>query len=371
MKLPIRGLLASACAFALIAPAAAADTATVRIEGDGVSLTKTVQVPTTGTFGPDNCAYDTPGGAIDVAVNQNWNRGNFAETILGETHDFSANDSWEFWYNRRGSNVGICDTSQPLKDGDEVLMIVQRYDAQFVATVRPLFITQAPGAVERGTPATFTVTEGVYSYPNTTHAPASGMTVAGGGASATTDAQGRATLTFPSSGTVTVQATGASRARSNVATVAVTEPGQAPPPGTSGSGVGDSATPFVPDRISPRAFFKGVRRTYARKSAPRLLRGGVSDAGGVRMVKLRLTRTTPGGRCFAFSGKRERFIRRPKCGVRHGWWFAMGDDADWEYQLPAKLGPGRYVLDVNGIDQSYNRDDQRRRGENRAVFVVR
>ena len=365
MKLPIRGLLATACAFALIAPAASADTATVRIEGDGVSLTKTVEVPTTGTFGPDNCAYDTPGGAIDVAVNQNWDRDSFTQTILGETHNFSQDsDFWEFWYNGAHSNVGICDTSQPLQDGDQVLMIVQHSGPapDYPPTVEPLFITQAPGAVERDAPATFTVAERTYSGSTTSQAPAAGVTLSGGGASATTDAQGRATLTFRSAGVVNVQASGPRKARSAVVAVTVTEPGQPAPAGATG---------FVPDRISPRAFFKSLRNTYTRKRAPRLLRGGVSEAGGVRTVKLRLNRVTPGGRCFAFSGKRERFVRRPACGASRGWWFSIGDKADWEYQLPAKLGPGRYVLDVNAIDQSYNRDDQRRRGENRAVFTVR
>jgi hypothetical protein len=367
MNLPLRGLLATACAFALIAPAASADTATVRIEGDGVSLTKTVDVPTSGTFGPDNCPYDSPGGAIDVAVAQNWDRDSFTQTILGETHDFSANDFWEFWFNGQYATVGICDASRPLEDGDQVLMIVQKSASDFSPTVEPLFITQAPSSVERGKPTTFTVVERSSVGSTTTEAPAAGVTVAGGGASATTDAQGRATLSFGASGSVEVRASGTDKARSNAATVAVLEPGQSAPASTVSSG-----TPFVADRVSPRALFTGVRsRTYPRRNAPRVIRGKVDDAGGVRTVKLRLTRTTPGGRCFAYSGKRERFIRRPRCGASSGWWFAIGDRAAFEYQLASKLGAGRYVLDVNAIDKSYNRDNERRPGENRVVFTVR
>ena len=101
MKLPFRGLVATACAFALIAPAASADRATVRIAGDAVGLTKTVDVPTTGTFGPGNCSYDTAAGAIDVAVEQNWDRApqQYTETILGETHDFTDNSDFSRFSN--------------------------------------------------------------------------------------------------------------------------------------------------------------------------------------------------------------------------------------------------------------------------------
>jgi hypothetical protein len=87
------------------------------------------------------------------------------------------------------------------------------------------------------------------------------------------------------------------------------------------------------------------------------------------MVKLRLTRNDR-GRCSTFSGKRERFVRRP-CGVAKGFWFKIGDRASWEYLLPSRLRRGRYVLDVNAIDKAYNRDDVRKRGQNRMVFRVR
>ena len=101
-----------------------------------------------------------------------------------------------------------------------------------------------------------------------------------------------------------------------------------------------------------------------------MLRGRIREAGGILAVKLRLTRND-GGRCSAWSAKRERFIARKRCRASEGWWFKVGDKADWEYQLPERLPRGRYVLDVNAIDQSYNRDDTRRRGTNRVVFTVR
>jgi hypothetical protein len=142
------------------------------------------------------------------------------------------------------------------------------------------------------------------------------------------------------------------------------------------------------DRQAPKALITAVRegQTFARGRGPRELAGRVgvlaafapraveagallADPSGLHAVKLRLTRND-GGRCSAWSGSRERFVKR-RCGARHGWWLGIGDKVDWSYLLPARLPRGRYVLDVNAIDKAFNRDDRRRRGENRVVFRVR
>jgi hypothetical protein len=370
MMILFRGLAAAACATAVLAQPALADTATVRIEGDGVSLSRTVDVPASGTFGPDNCPYDTAGGAIEVATAGNWDRRAFTNTLLGETHAYAQLDFWQFWINRRASDVGICDASQPLQNGDEVLMIVQRDDEPFPnsdATVAPLFITSAPASVERGGEAVVTVAEHQFSYTGgTTPRPAAGVTVSGGDASATTDAGGRATLRFASAGTKEIRATAPQRARSNVATIAVGEPGQVP------SAPAPAPAALVADRTAPFASIRSIRegQVFRRRRGPRVLRGAVRESGGVLMVKLRLTRNDR-GRCSAWSARRERFVRRRRCRASAGWWFKVGTRGDWEYQLPERLPRGRYVLDVNAIDQAYNRDDKRRRGTNRVVFRVR
>jgi nitrogen fixation protein FixH len=93
------------------------------------------------------------------------------------------------------------------------------------------------------------------------------------------------------------------------------------------------------------------------------------DPSGIRRVKLRLTRNA-GGRCSAYSNRRERFVTRP-CGARHGWYFTVATRSDWRYLLPARLPRGRYVLDVKATDGAFNVDRTRRRGENRVVFRVR
>jgi hypothetical protein len=369
----------------VLAQPASADPVTVRIEGETAQLAATtVDPPATGVFGPNDCPWDSAGGAIQLATGGNWDGGPFVSTILGETHSYAARDWWQFWMNRSAASVGVC--AQPIDPGDEILMIVQRDDPTFQPTVFPLFVTAAPASVERGAPAQVTIAEHVVDVAGTTTPrPAAGATVAGGGATAVTGADGRATLTFPQAGSVDVRATAPSRAPSNVARIAVTEPGAPAAPGApagASSGTAGSAGSGG-DHRPPRSFVSGIeeQQVFSRRRAPRVLRGrsgeGVpfshgrlrSDPSGLLMVKLRLT-VNAGGRCGAWSPSRERFVGT-RCGARHGWYFDIGDRAEWEYQLAQRLPRGRYVLDVNAIDRSYNRDDERRRGENRIVFHVR
>jgi hypothetical protein len=389
MKNFLSGFAAAVVLSAVAAAPALADRVTVRIEGDAVSLMKTVDVPTTGTFGPDNCPYDTAGGAIEIATEGNWDRSQYAQTILGETHQYNERDWWNYWLNREWSSKGICDASQPIQDGDEILMIVQRDDANFNPTVFPLFMT-GPSSVERGQEARFTVTEHVYSYSTstTTRGPSSGATVAGGGASAVTGDDGTATLTFSQSGTFEMRATRTSRARSNPVVVVVTEPDEPPPPpppppeeqGPACATNGADGRCGTPDRQAPTALIQSIREgaVFRRGRGPRVLGGTVGilgasrllpDGSGIASVKLKLTRRV-GPRCWTWSPSKERFVRRP-CGAANGFWFDIGSATDWEYLLPARLGRGRYVLDADAIDRAGNRQVERRRGENRVVFHVR
>jgi len=357
MKILYRGLSAAALALAVAAPPAAADTVTVRIEGEGVRLERTVDVPTTGTFGPDDCPYDTAGGAIDVATQQNWDRDSFTQTILGETHSFSQNDYWEFWFNRAYSaNEGIC--TQAIQNGDEVLMIVQRTTASYEPTVFPLFITEAPQTVQRGGSGQVRVTEHRYSGSATTPQPAAGASVGG----STTDADGRATVTFPTAGTAELRATAPQRAGSNTARVTVTEPAQQG--GTTTPTTAPAAGAVAADRSAPRAAFRSLRdgRVFSRRSSPRVLQGSVADESTLHSVKLRIERRVR-GRCQAFSATRERFIGA-RCG--RGFFFRVGTEADWEYQLPRRLPPGAYSVEVKAVDRAFNRS-----APARVRFVVR
>jgi hypothetical protein len=258
--------------------------------------------------------------------------------------------------NWRASDLGAC--AETVAPGDEVLFGHAGYGSVALRLT-------GPGQARPGEPFVVRVTDG------------DGNGVAGASvAGASTDGAGNARVTLTSRGTQAVKAEKAGAVRSNALSVCVSDGadgycGNPTPTGQVFQPAESGATPFVPDRTAPRARVASLKRgqRISRRRAPRVLRGKVDEAGGVLMVKIKLTRTYK-GRCTAYSARRERWIRRPKCGAQYGWWFRVGDKAEWEYQLPRRLPRGRYVLDVNAIDRSYNRDDARRPGENRVVFHV-
>jgi hypothetical protein len=382
MRLPLSRSAAAACAaIALLGAAQAqAATVTVRVEGQTRTLLPEtrVTVPDGGAIGGDvatDCEWNEPAGALHVATGGDWNRGAFVDTILGERHVGAT--GWFVWVNGT-YGAGAC--FQTIADGDEILFTAGPYDANFNPAELPLTVRDVPARVERGKPFTVTVTEiqpdfapGQPWYePGTGRpVPAVGATVVAGSATATTGADGRATLVVDDVGEITVRAhRNDAGSRSKPVPTCATNGSD----GACGSAVPGptQASPPPPDRTPPRTLVSGIAdgRVFRAGRAPRLLRGRVEEPGGVLMVKMRLTRRT-GDRCFAYSARRERFIRRPRCGAGQGWWFRVGTSASWEYQLPGRLTKGRYVLDVKAIDRSYNRDEQRRRGENRIVFHVR
>jgi hypothetical protein len=193
-----------------------------------------------------------------------------------------------------------------------------------------------------------------------------GALVAGGGTSATTDAQGNAVLAIPR-GQTALRATLTNRAPSASEPVCATD-------GADGACGTTAATPNLiatVDRTAPRGRVFSPRNghTYRRaRFAPRRITIRVGESGsGVRSVKLRLTRRL-GSKCWSYSGRRERFIGQ-KCG--NGFFFTLSDRAAIDYLLPESLPRGHYVLDVVAIDKSFNRDAVRQRGRNRSVFDVR
>lgn len=371
-RLLVGGLLALAV-FAPGAGAAAGPTVSVRVEGQAATLLPrtTVTTSTDPVQGGGNCSGTSAAGALDRAVGGNWDKQAFTQTILGETHAYAANDYWNFWINGTYSQVGIC--SYEVQPGDRILMLVQVDDSSYRPTVFPLTLDGVPARASRGVPFEVTVNELRTDGTATTPAPAAGATISGEGFAVTTGADGRATLALERTGTVTLTATKAGRVASDPETVCVSE-GEDGTCGTRDSrpaeawigGIAEGQV-FEPGR-GPRELSGtvGSRPGATGRAASRAAAG---DPSGLLMVKLRLTRND-GGRCSYFSGRREVF-RPARCGAANGFWFRIGDRADWSYLLPGRLTRGRYVLDVNAIDRAYNRDDARRRGGNRIVFYVR
>lgn len=255
--------------------------------------------------------------------------------------------------------------AEPIANGDEVLYGFAEYGSKALKLTGPA--TLAPGAT-----GTVTVTDGTD--------PVAGASVGG----ATTGADGTATIgPFTTRGAqAPVKATKDGLVRSNALAVCVTDGGD----GFCGtSAPGAPATPAAPcvhdgddgrcgttDRKPALGQIGSVRekQRFARGKGPRTLGGTVNaDGSGLKDVELRLTRTD-GGRCTTYDARRERFVAMKRCGAARGTWFSVGDKATWEYQLPSRLGRGRYVLDVRTTDNAGNVDDTLQRTRNRIVFTV-
>jgi hypothetical protein len=366
-----------------VASAAAGPTVTVRVEGERATLLPptTVKLGDTPVVLKDaTCPSNSAAAALDLATGGNWDRSQFTSTIMGESHTFAARDYWAEWVSSRFGG-GLC--TDLLNEGDELLMLADVSDATFNPTVFPLALSSVPVTVAPGTPFTVTVTQyRTTGTPGTSTAqPAANVTVSNGQVTATTDADGRATLSVPATGPTQLRAVRGS-ARSVLVGMCITNGADgacgttaARPPAVVAPGAAPAPAAPAPaaataDRTAPsvrlQAFRNGARYR-ASGFVPRAIRGVVDESGaGILSVKLSLTRRA-GGRCFAFSGRRERFIGQ-RCGK--GLFFKIGDTAAFSYLLPEKLPRGRYVLDVKAVDKAFNADTVRQRGRNRVVFEV-
>jgi hypothetical protein len=357
----VAGLLWLAAAPALAAPA----NVTVRAEGADVTRVEATRVLTTAapvSKAGHDCSGTSAGGALDRATAGDWDAGwfdgleHFVKTIRGETP--SGDDYWSVWVNNKAIAVSACKAE--LQEGDEVLYFVDRctFDGTGCSNdpVEPLAMT-APASVTAGAIAEVSVRK--YNASGVS-APVAGARVSGPGVDVTTDAAGKASVTFAQAGDVAVRASKAGLVRSATSVVSVVAP-EAP------SAPRGPAAPAAPDRTAPTAILTGLRDKQVLSRGPRELRGSFgTDPSGVKAVKLRLTKRL-GKKCWYFSGRMERF-RGTKCG--RGAYFAIGDRADWSYLLPARLGKGRYVLDAIAIDGAGNRTPLQR-GTTRVVFTVR
>ena len=400
MKNLTRGLVAAACASALVLPSAASAapvTVDLRIEGasqtvyEGTITTDARQIPDQddGQLHPCNVRDngDSPGdgeprgnptsAAYDALVANGLPfRADYTGRTTFDGQEYEVNDFFlnqlgpdsaggnpyafsQLFINGTAAQTGGCQI--PAESGQE---IVWGYSSDATRVLR----LSGPSRVRPDEAFTVTVTDAK------TGAGVEGAAVAGG----TSDARGEARVVVRDRGESRLKAEAAKAIRSNALTVCATDGadgfcGTTTPQGQTVQPAPQAAVgPLVTvDRVSPFARITGIRegRVFRRGKAPRVLRGAVADDSAIRMVKLRLTRTA-GGRCSSYSGRRERFVRRP-CGAANGFYFRLGNDAAWEYQLSKRLPRGRYVLDVNAIDVAFNRDDTRRRGTNRVVFRVR
>jgi hypothetical protein len=275
--------------------------------------------------------------------------GDFFVTKIGS----DAGDISNFWatvLNFMPTQVGGC--QQKVQEGDDVLFA-------YGTGSEHLLRLSGPPKAAISTSAAVTVVDGKDGTP-----------VAGASVGGThTGADGTATLTFAATGLVKLKAEAPDSIRSNAFLLCVSETGTGDcdvPAGTLGSPAG-APGPQARGTKAPSARISGLRDGARYRRGPRVLRGVASDDTGVSAVKLALRRHVKGRPCRWWSGRRERFVGT---GCRKTFFFAIGDDASWSYQLSHRLGPGRYVLDVKAFDHARNRDERFVRGRNRVVFEV-
>jgi hypothetical protein len=364
MKLKLSTGLAAGLLALAASPALAAPNVTVRVEGANGTLLERTAV-TLGSAQVLGCDGDSAIAALDAATHGNWDRQQFASTILGETHSFANSDYWAEWVDHGAGYVfggGLC--TDKLAEGDELLMLVDYSPPPtYAPTVFPIDLEGVPATATAGADVTVTAVEHrtTGTVGEGVRTPLAGATVTGGAAPVTTDAAGHATVRLAAPGAAVLKATKAGDAPSAgevVAVAALVAGAPAPTPAPAGA---------VRDTTPPTAKLSGLSDHQALTTGPRELRGSFgADASGIATVKLRLTKRA-GNRCWYFSGRSEKF-RGTRCG--HGPYFAIGAAADWSYLLPAKLGSGRYVLDAVAIDRAGNRTPLAR-GTTRVVFTVR
>jgi len=280
---------------------------------------------------------------------------------------------WGFFVNDVFSQAGLCGAE--LQTGDQVLLAP--VSEQLGAKYGVLSLTGVPATVRPSQPFSVTVTRTVSeaSSTNTAREPVAGATVSGGGATATTAADGTAQLTLGARGAAGLRASHTGDIRSATEPVCVTD-GSDGACGSSAASAcvtsGDDGLCGTKDRRAPRGKIASIRegQRFGRGKGPRSLKGTVTaDPSGIADVRLRLTRNDD-GRCQTFDGRSERLVSLKRCGAKRGKWFSAGDREQWSYLLPARLGPGRYVLDLQARDRAGNVDSLLQRTRTRVVFTV-
>jgi hypothetical protein len=390
-------LVLALLALGLAAPTALAagpGTVTVRVVGESTTL---LPLTTVALGAPDpgapGCSGDSANAALNSAIESvggTWDHGtaggstgDFTETILGETHIFEQNETtWAVWVNDRWGG-GICEDI--LEGGEELLLVADYEPAPAYAPTRfPLVIEEAPATVTEDVP--FTVRVGlVHTRPGTfpeigegTVSPEEGVRVSTGSSSALTNAKGEATLVLATPGSYTLGASKGTQVPSAPASICVLAAGASVcgEAGSHASGSSNTKAPITTASISapykgPYALVADVQdiangRIYTAADAPRLISGTIRSHSAVNAVKLELRREYR-GRCYAYDGIRERFVRA-RCATASA--FTVSNNGSFSYLLPERLKPGRYVLDVHASDVAGNVTTLAR-GSSRLVFYVR
>lgn len=193
-------------------PLAHSTAITVRVEGPKSTLVATtaVRLPS-GSVSKDGVAADAcPGasaaGALEAATGGRWQgtwsrslKGYFITAIDGVSAP-AGGSYWAFWVNNAPASAGICGVMP--KPGTSILFYVDCFGKKCPPNGGVLG-AGAPTIAHAGKPFEVNVTD--YADSNGKASPAAGASVSGGGATATTNAGGRAKLTIAHGGLVTLR----------------------------------------------------------------------------------------------------------------------------------------------------------------------
>jgi len=288
-------------------------------------------------------------------------------------------DSWGLAINDKESKVGGCQVVP--ESGSEVLWAYNYFNLSHLLSL------SGAASVNAGTPFAVHVSDGQTGESISGAAigeVASGTTTAIPGVS--TEASGNASVTLAHTGMFMLKASRADSVRSNGLVICVHNGND----GTCGTqtptgGVSQTATPTA--TIAPPTAYMGpfavVARTtgvldgyvYLRTNAPRVLAGIVTAHTGVSSVGIELWREYR-GRCWAYDGRTERFLRAPCAHGRFfkipsaSRFFKVSETRTFSYLMPFALARGEYVLDIAATDTAGNRTTLAR-GTSRIRFYVR
>jgi hypothetical protein len=365
----------------------------VRVEGQNETLLAATRVTTTTEpvvkdgNPQDSCPGTSALGALQLATGGNWSGpwdASFKQyeiyAIEGESHPFGSGFFWDIWINHAESGEGAC-LAEP-EEGAEVLFFPCSESAS--ACPNPLGV-EAPPTANVGAPVSVTVVK--YSVSGTP-SPVSGATVGVGANVQTTEASGHATLVFAQAGEQTIRVSAPELVRTEATicvhngndgtcgtTAQTSSPSSSASSGSSATAEGGGVSAFSqskpaaysgPDALVAKAHGLIEGHVYTTRHAPRLLSGSVHANSPVTSISLELRRSYR-GRCYAYNASRERFVRA-RCGKARP--FKVSSDGTYSYLLPARLGPGRYVLDILATDVAGNHTTPAR-GSSRIVFYVR
>jgi hypothetical protein len=312
---------------------------------------------------------------IGLEFNAEWSAsyGDFFVTQVGSdvNEDEEPFASWGYAVNDTTAPVGGCQIA--LAPGNEVLWAYNYFN------LKHLLSLTGPASANEGSAITVHVVDGQTGAPivgATIGEDIAGTTTTLPG-TPTTNAEGNATVTLAHTGTVELKATQPESVRSNAIGVCVHNGnegacGTAPifyacaTPSVAVPACYTCATASVavpacvgPVVVTPQpgadiATIKGLENghRYSRRKGPRILQGVVQvpASGTLKQVRISLQRRE-GKRCSVFSGTKESFVRA-HCDTTR--FFSAGDSESFSYLLPSSLPPGRYVYDIEALNNSGN-----------------